>query len=72
VRGRLTYGPSGNSGESGSDFEEEIVIVAEAIGHSLDALEEAGMERPSGVGEDSGQVFSQSFGEVDEGKTGAA
>ena len=68
------YGSSGITGESRPDFEEEVVGVAEFVCHSLDdldlvvdALEQACVERPSGVGEDAGQVFFELSGEGDEG-----
>ena len=34
--GGLFLGSSGNSGERRADFEEEIPVIAEAIGHPLD------------------------------------
>ena len=33
------FGPSRNSGEGGSDFEEEVFFVPEAVGHSFDHLD---------------------------------
>jgi hypothetical protein len=52
-------GSSPNSGERGPDLEEEVGVVAEAIGHSLDdldlvvdALDQVGAERPAAVGQD--------------------
>src|SRR3546814_18897933 len=56
-------GSSPNSGESCSDFEEEVVVVAEAVGDAfddfdfiVDALDEIGAERVFAVGEDSWDV----------------
>ena len=71
-------GSSGNSGESGSDFEEEVFVVAESVGHSLDdfdlvveAFEQAGVEGPGGVGDDAGEIGFEFPGEGDEGFDGA-
>ena len=55
----MKFGSSENSGESSPNFEEEVFVVAESIGHSLDdldlvvdAFELACVERPLGVGDD--------------------
>ena len=47
----LFYGSSGNSGKGGANLEEEVVLVAVAVGHSFDnfdlvvhALQQAGMQ----------------------------
>jgi hypothetical protein len=52
----LIIGSSGNSGESCSDFEEEVFFVSETVGHSLDdldlvvdAFEDAGVKWPEAV-----------------------
>jgi len=58
-------GSSGNSGECRPDFEEEVVVVAEAVGHSLDhldlvhdALQEACMQGVLAMGEDPVDAFA--------------
>jgi len=59
-RGRVElprfFGSSLITGEGGADFEEEVLIVAESVCHLLDdldlvvdALEQAGVQRPFGV-----------------------
>jgi hypothetical protein len=55
----LFFGSSGNSGERGSDLEEEIVIVPKPECHPfddldfvVDAFQEAGMQRPATVRQD--------------------
>ena len=57
---RYFYGSSPNSGKRGSDFEEEVLVVAETVGHPLDyldavvdAFDQVGSERPPAVREDS-------------------
>ena len=64
---------SSDSGEGGPDFEEEVVVIAETVGHALDdldlvveAFEQAGVERPTAVGEDAAEVFPELLGEGDE------
>ena len=56
-------GSSPNSGERGADLQEEVGVIAEAIGHPLDdllfvvdALDQVGAEGPAAVGEDARQV----------------
>lgn len=63
-------GLSGDSGEGDSDLEKEVGVVAEAVGHALDdldlvvgAFEQAGVERPGGVGQDARQVRLEAAGE---------
>ena len=67
----LKKGSSPNSGESCSDFEEEVVVVAEAVGDAfddfdfvVDALDEIGAERVFAVGEDSWDVRFEPSGEA--------
>ena len=50
-------------GKGGSDFEEEVLLVAEAVGHALDdldavvdALKQAGVQRMAAVGEYPAQI----------------
>ena len=58
----------------GPYFEEEIVLIAESVGHPLDnfdlvidAFEDAGMEGKPAVGEYAVQAFFQGAGEALEG-----
>src|SRR5207342_1492110 len=67
----LFSGSSPNSGECGPDLEEEVGVVAEAVGHALDdldlvvdALDEVGAQRESAVGEDAWQVGLEVRGEA--------
>jgi hypothetical protein len=60
------FGSSPNSGERGPDLEEEVGVVAEAVGHPfdhldlvVDALDQVGAEWPVAVSQDSGQVWLQ-------------
>jgi len=53
------FGSSRNSGEGGSDFQEEVVVISISIGLSfegfdfvVDALEQGGMQSPTAVGQD--------------------
>src|SRR5207244_12432622 len=62
-------GSSPNSGECCPNLEEEVIVVAKAIGHALDdldlvvdTLEQAGIERIAAVGQYTGQVQAQSPG----------
>src|SRR5688572_19340563 len=55
-------GSSPISGEGGADLEEEVVVVAEAVGHAfddfdfvVDALQQTGVQRPAAVRQDAGQ-----------------
>jgi hypothetical protein len=64
------FGSSPISGERRSDLEEEIGVIAVALGHALDdldlvvdALDEVGAERPSAVREDAGQIATGAAGE---------
>jgi hypothetical protein len=57
--------------EGRADLEEEVGIVAEAVGHALDdldlvfdAFDEIGAERPAAVGQDAWQIGSQALGEA--------
>lgn len=52
-------GSSPDSGEGGSDFKEEVVIIPEAVGSAfnhldgvVDAFEKAGVEPPSAMSDD--------------------
>jgi len=72
--GPHTFGSSGISGEGGTNLEEEVFVVSEAVGHSLDdfdlvvdAFQEAGVERPAAVGQDAGEVFLEPPGELLQG-----
>lgn len=72
-------GSSPNSGEGRPDLEEEVGVIAEAVGHAfddldlvVDALDDVSAERVSAVGEDAGQVEAQSFGEPPERLDAAA
>ena len=63
-------GSSPNSGEGGPDPEEEVGVVAEAVGHPrdhldlvVDTFDQVGTERSPAVGEDAGQVRPQVPGE---------
>jgi len=63
-------GSSPNSGEGSADLQEEVVVVAEAIGHALDdldlvvdALDEVGAQREAAVRQDAGQVGLEIDGE---------
>lgn len=56
-------GSSGITGKRCADFEEEVGVVAVAVGHALQdldlvvhALQHARVQRPAAVGEDAGQV----------------
>src|SRR5262249_46749873 len=56
---RQKFGSSRKSGEGSADLEEEVGIIAEAVGHPLedldlvvDPLEQAGVQRPAAVGKD--------------------
>ena len=67
----LFHGSSPNSGEGGADLEEEVGVVAEAVGHALDdldlvvnALDEVGAEGVAAVGQDARQVGAQTLGEA--------
>jgi len=67
----LFFGSSPNSGEGGTDLEEEVAVVAEAIGHALDhldpvvdAFDEIGAQGPAGVGQDARQVRLEPRGEL--------
>src|SRR5689334_9193893 len=58
-----TLGSSGNSGKRGADFQEEVRVVAEAVGHALEdfdlvvhPFEDARVERESAVREDAGSI----------------
>src|SRR5678816_4517509 len=71
TRGPLFFGSSPNSGERCPDFEEEVGVVAEAVGHALDdidlvvdALDEVGAQRESAVSEDAWQVGLEVRGEA--------
>src|SRR5690606_31260010 len=62
----LFQGSSRFTGERGSDFEEEVVGVAVAVGHALDdldavvdAFEDAGIEAVTGAGDDAVSVLFQ-------------
>src|SRR5437016_14588963 len=62
-------GSSPNSGECCPNLEEEVIVVAKAIGHALDdldivvdVLEHAGIERIAAVGQYTGQVQAQTPG----------
>src|SRR6185437_7728170 len=64
-------GSSPKSGEGSADLEEEVGVIAVAIGDALDdldpvvdAFEQAGMHGPTHPTEDSAPVGSQAFGEV--------
>src|SRR5688572_28039064 len=58
-RARTIIGSSGYSGKRGPDLQEEVVVVAVAVCHPLhhfdavvDALQEAGVQRPLAVSND--------------------
>src|SRR5690606_8094256 len=62
----MKKGSSRFTGERGSDFEEEVVGVAVAVGHALDdldavvdAFEDAGIEAVTGAGDDAVSVLFQ-------------
>src|SRR5690606_42012327 len=62
----LFLGSSRFTGERGSDFEEEVVGVAVAVGHALDdldavvdAFEDAGIKAVTGAGDDAVSVLFQ-------------
>src|SRR5690606_36200517 len=70
MRGHFS-GSSPNSGERGPDLEEEVGVIAEAVGHALDdldlvvdALDQVGPQRPSAVCQDAGQIGFQATGEA--------
>jgi hypothetical protein len=61
--GLIIYGSSPNSGKSGQDLQNGIVVIAEAVGGALDdldpvadALDQVGAQRPAAVRQDAGQV----------------
>ena len=56
-------GSSPNSGKRSTDLEEEVGVVAEAVGHALDALDQVGSERPAAMGEDARHIGFQVSGE---------
>ncbi len=60
------WGSSGISGECSPDFQEEVFVISESVGHSLDALDQAGMQRPLAVREDAREVGRQPLREGDE------
>ncbi len=67
----LKKGSSRFPGEGCLDFQEEVVRVPEAIGHTLDhldtvvhALQQAGMHRETGTGENAADIASEVFGEA--------
>ncbi len=77
--GRLTpalfFCSSPITGESGSDFEADVFVVSESVGHALDdldlvvdALEQARVERPAAIGEDAGEIGLETIGESDQGR----
>ena len=64
-------GSSRDSGEGGADSEEEVFVVAESVGHAfddldlvVDAFQQAGMERPAAVRQDTGKVLLEPSGEA--------
>lgn len=64
-------GSSPNSGKSSSDFEEEVFMIPEAVGHAfddldlvVDAFEQAGMQRVAAMSYDARQVRFQTLGEA--------
>ena len=59
------------SGESGADLEEEVLLVAVAVGHALDdldavvhALDEAGVQAIAGMADDAVQIGPEPFGKA--------
>ena len=72
------FGSSSITGESGSDIEEEVVIVSESICHTLDdldlvidAFEETGVQRPAAGSEDTVEIWLQALCEGIQGRDGA-
>lgn len=67
----MIYGSSRNSGKSSPDFEEEVGVVPEAVGHPFDHLDlvvdpfqETGVQPMAAVGHDAWYVGLESFGEA--------
>lgn len=65
----LLFGSLHSAGKGGLDFEEEVVIVSEAVGGAfddfdpiVDAFDDAGMQRPAGVSEDAVKIGFEPFG----------
>src|SRR5690606_14583067 len=72
------YGSSPNSGERRPDLEEEVGVIAVAIGGPLDdldpvvdAFDQTGVHRPADPAEDAAPVRAQALGEVHQGRDAA-
>ena len=72
-------GSSSLSGEGGADFEKEVLVVAEAVGHPLedfdlvvDSFEEAGVQRPTAMGDDVSKMGFEIASELLQGFDAAA
>src|SRR6056297_2987396 len=67
----LFFSSSYLAGEGCLDLEEEVFIVPEAVGGALDhldtvvdAFDEAGVQRPAGVGKDAVQIGLEALGKA--------